>query len=211
MPRVAATRSGPKVPPSGAAASRARPAEGPTANRGPAAAAANRAAILAAAQRLFATEGFLVPLSAIAREAGVGQGVLYRHFRGRTDLADAVFEDNLVALEETAAGRGPGVFAALWRELLEHTVTASAFVELVLQTRHAAGSHDGSRGGSRRLARLVEVALASSRAAGELAADLTTDDVLLAWRMAFGIVTTAPTPEQARADLAAARLLGMAP
>ncbi|MBN8882325.1 MAG: helix-turn-helix transcriptional regulator [Salana multivorans] len=223
MPRDAAPRSGPKVPASGEPTSRGRPSDGPTANRGPAAAAANRAAILAAAQRLFASEGFLVPLSAIAREAGVGQGVLYRHFRGRTDLADAVFEDNLVALEETAASAGPGVFAALWRELLEHTVTASAFVELVLQTRHAAVAHDRSRDGShavphavphdgaRRLADLVGVALARSRAAGELDADLTTDDVLLAWRMAFGIVTTAPTPEQARADLAAARLLGMAP
>src|SRR5690606_39484170 len=62
-------------------------------NRGPAAAAENRAALLAAARRLFAERGYHAPLSAIAREAGVGQGSLYRHFPQRELIAAAILEE----------------------------------------------------------------------------------------------------------------------
>lgn len=41
-----------------------------TTNRGPAAAAKNRAAILDAARRLFGADGYHIPFSAIARAAG---------------------------------------------------------------------------------------------------------------------------------------------
>ena len=67
-------------------------------NRGPAAAAGNRRALLRAARDLFAQKGYNVPLSAIARAAGVGQAVLYRHFPRRLDLAFAVFEENFADL-----------------------------------------------------------------------------------------------------------------
>ena len=73
-------------------------------NRGPAAAAENRRAVLAAARELFAERGYEVPMQAIAKRAGVGQGVLYRHFPKRLDLALAVFEENFVRLE---TGRAP--------------------------------------------------------------------------------------------------------
>ncbi|WP_372341793.1 TetR family transcriptional regulator [Nocardia sp. CC213A] len=53
-------------------------------NKGPGAAAGNRAAIVAAARILFAESGFDVPMSAIARAAGVGQGCCIGTFpRGR--------------------------------------------------------------------------------------------------------------------------------
>ena len=191
MPLDPPVPSGPKVP--------------RAANRGPAAAAENRAAILTAARRLFASEGYLVPLSAIAREAGVGQGVLYRHFRRRLDLTYAVFEENLVALEEIAGRPGTGVFEDLWRELLERTVTAAAFVEMMLEMRRTAADY----GGAERLAALITGTLARAQAGGEVAPSLTPADVVLAWRMAFGVVATAETAEQARADLSAARLLGI--
>src|SRR6056297_2610919 len=97
-------------------------------NRGPAAAADNRAALLDAARRLFAEQGYRVPLSAIAREAGVGQGSLYRHFPRRIDLALAVFEDNLAELEVLAASdTGPRGFHPLWQRLLELTIRSTAF------------------------------------------------------------------------------------
>ncbi len=82
---------------------------------------------MAAARRLFAERGFLVPLSAIARDAHVGQGVLYRHFPTRFDLAFAVFEDNFVELERAAASGGPEAFDQLWRTLLELTIREAAF------------------------------------------------------------------------------------
>ena len=83
-------------------------------NAGPSAAPKNRAAILSAARTLFAQQGYHVPLNAIARAAGVGQGVLYRHFPHRIDLALAVFDDNFAELEAIAAAQsGQDCFGVL--------------------------------------------------------------------------------------------------
>ncbi|HQV92079.1 MAG TPA: helix-turn-helix domain-containing protein, partial [Phycicoccus sp.] len=79
-------------------------------NRGPAAGPANRAALIAAARQLMAEQGVQVPLSRIAQEAGVGQGVLYRHFPTRLSLALAVFEDNFTELEGLAAQEDPQAY-----------------------------------------------------------------------------------------------------
>jgi AcrR family transcriptional regulator len=70
------------------------------ANRGPAAGPENRRALIAAAREVYATEGLNAPFSAVAKRAGVGQGSLYRHFPDRKALAVAVFEENLVDIEE---------------------------------------------------------------------------------------------------------------
>ena len=69
--------------------------EAPRTNRGPAAAAGNRRALIAAAREVYAVGGLGAPFSAVAKRAGVGQGSLYRHFPDRTALAVAVFEDNV--------------------------------------------------------------------------------------------------------------------
>jgi AcrR family transcriptional regulator len=171
-----------------------------TVNRGPAAAPENRAAILAAARRLFAERGFLVPLTTIAKEAGVGQGVLYRHFPTRFDLAFAVFEDNFAELERAAASGGPDAFGALWATLLEQTVREAAFVEMVVEARRSQPHYDGDD----RLRALIARSLPEARTAGRVPADVTVDDVLLAWRMIFGVVATADSAPTARADVARA-------
>ena len=162
-------------------------------NRGPAAASDNRAAILAAARRLFAARGFHVPLNAIAKEAGVGQGVLYRHFPNRLDLAFAVFDGNLTDFEQLAADPGPETFERLWNLLLEQTVREAAFVEMMLEARESGTDYDGEE----RLRAAFSSALARAREAGRAAGTLDVEAVLLAWRMAFGIVTTAPSPSEA--------------
>ena len=73
--------------------------EAPKKNRGPAAAAHNRQALISAARELFAEQGFAVAFSAIAKHAGVGQASLYRHFPDKVALGVAVFEENLAMLE----------------------------------------------------------------------------------------------------------------
>lgn len=156
-------------------------------NRGPAAAAGNRRAILAAARRLFASRGYRVPLSAIARDAGVGQGVLYRHFPTRLDLAFAVFDENFVDLERIASEPGAGAFGRLWNRLLQHTIEHAAFVEMVLDARQSLPDDDGDT----RLRRLVEHSLGRAKRAGRVTPEVAPDDVLLAQRMAYGVVTTA--------------------
>jgi AcrR family transcriptional regulator len=55
--------------------------------------AATREALVAAARRLFAAQGFAeVPTDAIVAEAGVTRGALYHQFADKTALFDAVME-----------------------------------------------------------------------------------------------------------------------
>ena len=172
-------------------------------NRGPAAAPENRRALLDAARRVFAERGYLVPLSAIAQEAGVGQGVLYRHFPTRLDLALAVFEQHFVELEAIAADPDPGAFGRLWTRLLAVTVEESAFVEMFLATRHDLADSDLAD----RLPALVEATLPRAQSAGLAPAGLTAADVLLVQRMVYGVVATSVTADEARAAVARALAL----
>src|SRR3954449_8394084 len=63
----------------------------------------NRDALLAAAVKLFASCGGQVSLEAIAKEAGVGIGTLYRHFPTREDLVEAVYLSELDRLQAGTA------------------------------------------------------------------------------------------------------------
>ena len=163
-------------------------------NRGPAAAPENRRALLDAARRVFAERGYRAPLSAIAQEAGVGQGVLYRHFPTRLDLALAVFEQHFVELEDIAAEPGPDAFGSLWTRLLELTVEESAFVEMFLAARHDLADTDlGDR-----LPALIEATLPRAQSAGLVSARLTVADVMLLQRMVYGVVATSVTDAEAR-------------
>ncbi|MGC3994906.1 MAG: TetR/AcrR family transcriptional regulator [Propionicimonas sp.] len=161
------------------------PAHATPHNRGPAAAAENRAAILAAARRLFAEQGYHVPLNAIAKAAGVGQGVLYRHFPDRGALAGAVFKDNFVELEQLAAATpGPDCFGVLWRRIVAYSVASSAFVEMVIDARTQLPSDVSEE----RLIALVAEPLARAQAAGLADPAWTPGDILLVEHMLHGVV-----------------------
>jgi len=64
-------------------------------------AADNRARIIAAARAMI-TNADEVKLNAIARQAGVGQGTLYRHFPTREDLLAEVYREDVDALVAAA-------------------------------------------------------------------------------------------------------------
>ncbi|MDP5181647.1 helix-turn-helix domain-containing protein [Blastococcus sp. BMG 814] len=163
-------------------------------NRGPAAASDNRRAILRAARRVMAERGYRVPLSTIAREAGVGQGVLYRHFPTRLDLAFAVFEENVTELEVIAADPDPAAIGRLWRCLVDQAISSTAFVEMVVDARRTLPARDFAD----RLLGLVEATLNPARRAGVVPQEVVADDVLLALRMTLGVVVTAAAPEAVR-------------
>ncbi|MFJ7152814.1 TetR/AcrR family transcriptional regulator [Streptomyces sp. NPDC100445] len=66
----------------------------------------NRAALLEAAQRHFLAHGVGASLEAVAKEAGVGPGTLYRHFPNREALLAAVLQtrsEELVARQADIA------------------------------------------------------------------------------------------------------------
>jgi AcrR family transcriptional regulator len=163
-------------------------------NLGPAAAAGNRASLIAAAREVFAEDGLHAPLSAIARRAGVGQGSLYRHFPDRVALAVAAFEDNIAALE-ALAGVPTATLADLLALVTGHIVESTAFVDLVRVER-----------GDDRVG-----ALAAGRAAGTVPPRMTSADLMLAVSMVAGAMSGRPAEERDQIATRAWSLMGVHP
>ncbi len=76
--------------------------------------------LVTAARDVFAREGGGASMEAIAREAGVGAGTLYRHFPKRIDVVEAVYRDDVDELVTVAqsviADREPWPALVAWLE-----------------------------------------------------------------------------------------------
>ncbi|GAB3956067.1 TetR/AcrR family transcriptional regulator [Streptomyces sparsus] len=180
------------------------PADRRPANHGPKVAGRNRNALIVAAREVYAACGLDAPLSAIARRAGVGQGVLYRHFPDRTALVMAVLEENVQQVEQAAAVEGAH-FTDVLGVLTWHITESAAFLGL-LHAHRATGHSDA----------FAHALLLSDRVESALRQHLPTDhrlsaanDLMLAVAMVSGAVS-GPTREtrEVRAH-AAWRLLGV--
>ena len=156
----------------------------------------NRDTLLAAATRAFASSEAEPSMRAIAREAGVGIATLYRHFPTRESLVDAVYHDQVERLTVGA------------RELLEQLPPAEAmrrWMDLFgdwLMTKHGmidtllAMIESGEIALAQTRAELLDVIttiLEAGRAAGDLRADVTAEDIAASL---IGIFTVAGKPEQ---------------
>ncbi|MGK3089860.1 TetR family transcriptional regulator [Streptomyces sp. WAC01490] len=179
------------------------------ANDGPKAAARNRAALIAAAREVYAEHGLDAPLSGIARRAGVGQGVLYRHFPDRAALADAVLEENVREVEQAAAAAG-ATLAGVLGVLTWHLTESAAFIGLLHADRTGGRTEDRIHGVHAHASALSE------RVARSLRGHLTdghrlggADELMLAVAMVSGAVTGPTRAERERRALAAWRLLGV--
>ncbi|MFE4824832.1 TetR/AcrR family transcriptional regulator [Streptomyces sp. NPDC056704] len=88
----------------------------------------NRAALLEAAQRHFLRDGVTTSLDAVAKEAGVGPGTLYRHFATREALLAAVLQSRtteLTARREDIAGiDDAGTALTQWLRAMEDYLSA---------------------------------------------------------------------------------------
>nr|WP_231980531.1 TetR/AcrR family transcriptional regulator [Tessaracoccus coleopterorum] len=154
-----------------------------------------RAALIASARRLFMRDGYRVSLTAIAHDAGVGQGALYRHFSTRLDLALAVFAENLAEIEEIAANvRRPEGFPKLWRRLISSVVETTALVEMVFDEDDLPRRISGGR-----LQRLLAEPLALAQGAGLADPRWTPDDLVTIIHMVYGVVTARPEDPHAAA------------
>ena len=159
----------------------------PRANRGPAAAADNRKALIAAARAVYAEGGLGAPFSAVAKRAGVGQGSLYRHFPDRTALAVAVFEENVADLEDFTASPDRTIDDLMDR-VVDQAVVSTAFIDLITADLH----DERVLPLGERFAGVVERLVAREREAGRIGAHIDVADVM----MAVGMLAT----EIARAD-----------
>lgn len=142
-------------------------------NRGPAAAAENRRALIDAARKLFAERGFAVPFSQVARRAGVGQASLYRHFPDKQALAVAVFDENLAALERD----GHDLHGLLEQIVAQARMSASLLEALTAGGTGAAGALEA------RLRGVIEGVLDRERALGRIDAAIEVEDVATAVSM----------------------------
>lgn len=161
-------------------------------NRGRAAAAENRAAILVAARDIFAEHGRSAPMTLIAQTAGVGQGSLYRHFPTRGQLIHAVYESNLVALESLAQqdeSTIDDVLEALYRQLTD----AAAFIAVL----DSAESHNPHLASIRaRLRKLLSDKFSDIRRRGSLREEITANDIYLAFGMLAALLHQTPPSDR---------------
>ncbi|NEB39491.1 TetR/AcrR family transcriptional regulator [Streptomyces sp. SID14515] len=174
------------------------------ANDGPKAAARNRAALVAAAREIFAEHGLEAPLSAVARRAGVGQGVLYRHFPDRTAAVTAVLEENVRQIEQAAEAENTS-FAAVLGVLTWHLTESAAFIGLLHADR--AGSHSGIRAHALALSGRVERALRRQLPPGHRLG--AAEDLVLSVAMVSAAVIGPTRDQREHRALAAWRLLGV--
>jgi AcrR family transcriptional regulator len=166
----------------------------------------NRDQLLAVATRVFMSAGEEPSMRAIAREAGVGIGTLYRHFPTRESLVDAVYRDQVRRLTTGAhelLGRLPPATAMRqWMDLFgDWIATKNGMLDTLLaMIRSGEIAHDRTR---TELLTAVTTILDAGRAAGDLRSDVGAEDVAAAL---IGIFTVAPRPQRAAA---AGRLLDL--
>lgn len=165
-------------------------------NRGPAAAAGNRVALLVAAKAAFAEHGLDVPLNLIARTAGVGQGSLYRHFPSREAIILAVFEENLDQLEAMVANV-ESTLDELLTEMFDQIVEVAVLFDLF---RVADSSDPRLVGIIARLYALLDEKLADDSSRGSVRRGVTAEEIFLAVGMLAALLNK--TPEGERASVA---------
>ncbi|NEA98696.1 TetR/AcrR family transcriptional regulator [Streptomyces sp. SID13726] len=124
-----------------------------------------------------------VPLSVIAKKAGVGQGTFYRNFPNRDALVLEVHRHEVQLLTDSAAEllktREPDRALREWMDRLARFAIAKA--GLADAMRQAIGTSDApAQPGYALVVDAIEVLLAANREAGTIRPDVTSDDFILA-------------------------------
>ena len=147
----------------------------------------NHELLVAAAREVFAEQGVDASLEEIARRAALGIGTLYRHFRTREALVEAIVErrlGELAAVAEATAGEPDGWSGFV--HLLERTLELQAGDRVLKDVlmRYPPGSGRLARA-REELRGAFEQVLARAREDGALRDDFTFADLgLLLWSFA---------------------------
>ncbi|WP_374471018.1 TetR/AcrR family transcriptional regulator [Phenylobacterium sp.] len=150
-------------------------------SRGPRSdAARNRERLIEAATRVFGTGRPQASLEAIAREAGLGIGTLYRHFPTREALFEAVYRrevDHLGDLAEQLAQQAAPV-EALRQWLHAHVRLAATKRGMIEALQLAAFRSDLKAYSFERLSAALAQLLDRGVMSGDLRPDISADDLL---------------------------------
>jgi AcrR family transcriptional regulator len=159
-------------------------------------AARNRDTLLWVATRVFASSEAEPSMRAIAREAGVGIGTLYRHFPTRESLVDAVYQDQVKRLilgaRELLEQLPPAAAMRRWMDLFADWLATKHGMTGTLLAMIESGeiAHTQTRA---ELLEAISAILEAGRAAGDLRPDVTAEDVAASL---VGIISVAGKPGQ---------------
>jgi AcrR family transcriptional regulator len=156
----------------------------------------NRELLLTSAVRLFSECGLDATLDAIAKDAGVGIGTLYRHFPTREALIEAAYRNELAtvcdAASELLAAFPPEKATRAWMDRFIDYMSTKIGMADALRAVIASGADPYAQ--SRDLLdSAIEALLTAGGAAGELRTDVEPDDVLISLS---GIALAAGAPDR---------------
>ena len=154
-------------------------------------AARNRDRLLAAAKAVLGAGGPDASLEAVARQAGVGIGTLYRHFPTREALFEAVYRrevDELVALAESASADPAKALRRWVKTNVEFVATKKGMAAALAPAAH---NKDLSAYSFSRLSAAAALLLDRARASGALKAEITPPELL---RVLFGFCMASDQP-----------------
>jgi len=139
----------------------------------------NRAKVLAAAGAAFAEHGPEAQMEDVARRAGVGVGTVYRHFPTKDALFEALLLDRIdvavAAARDALEADDPWAgFASVMRGAAEMQEEDRGFADLL---GAGVAETDAVHARMETLRALMSRVIARAQAAGELRADVGTDDV----------------------------------
>jgi AcrR family transcriptional regulator len=141
----------------------------------------NRTRLLDVAVRAFSQEGTDVPLDAIAKEAGVGIGTLYRHFPTREALVEAVYRNELARLcdsvDDLLASLPPDKAMRSWMDRFVDYMTTKRGMADALRAVIASGGNPYAESRDR-LTAAITTLLKAGAATGTLRGDVEPKDVL---------------------------------
>jgi AcrR family transcriptional regulator len=141
----------------------------------------NRERVLQAAKTVFAAGGPEGSLEAVARQAGVGVGTLYRHFPTRQSLFEAVYRHEVEQLVELAEQLGtdlpPLEAVRRWMHASVAFVATKKGMSAALAVAVHASS-DLTAYSMDRLGRALETLLRRAVEAGVIRDDISTEDIL---------------------------------
>ncbi len=161
----------------------------------------NRDKLLDAAVRAFSSEGPEVTLEAIAKDAGVGIGTLYRHFPTREALVEAAYRNELARLcdgvPDLLRAEPPDRATRIWMDRFVSYMTTKHGMADALRAVIASGGNPFAESRDRLLTAITTL-LEAGVAAGTVRPDIQPSDVLVSLS-GVSLVTVDPArPDQAR-------------
>ncbi|MCG5215945.1 TetR/AcrR family transcriptional regulator [Streptosporangium sp. KLBMP 9127] len=156
----------------------------------------NRELLLETAVRAFTQHGLEVTLEAIAKEAGVGIGTLYRHFPTREALVEAVYRNELARLCDAAPellrALPPDEATRAWMDRFVDYMTTKRGLADALRAVFASGANPYEESRDRMVAAITALLRAGGEA-GTVRKDVEPQDVLVGLS---GMSLAAGEPEQ---------------